>query len=182
MGIIALYTDDENGGMSYVDNEDYGALMQTFTLPNAFTLNRFDVKLCRVGTPGTTILSFYKYPLEGSSYFSIIFNGNTLTDNIACEWKEFSFAERSFDAGTYALMLEAPYMPAGSRVWWAGKLGNEYTNGDGYERLEDGAEWVSAGGDFLFKLWGGMFSPPVGRPTTKRLIAAAASALWYEDV
>lgn len=183
--IIASYAPEAASGISYIDNEEWSAIAQTFNMPAAFTLDQIDVKLCRLGSPGTGIVGFcpYKDGEIGGAEFSIIFNANMLTDDIDGEWKQFEFAKKSFESGTYALVLGCYTASGANRLWWAGVLGGSgYTNGKGYSYVILDDEWVDDDADYAFKLYGNMFAPPKGGPTKKRLVAVAKDTLWYEDV
>jgi len=187
--IIASYAPEDASGISYVDNDECEAILQTFSMPAEFTIDRIDVKVCRLGTPGTvyaTLHTFVEDPWQlGPAIVSPYFDGDVVTDDIDGEWVELTFGATALSAGIYALVMHCASASPANRIWWAGTNGDDYTNGDGYGYRPDYEVefwWVNDNADYAFKAYGPVFTPPVGRPTTKRLIAAARNRLYYEVI
>lgn len=185
-GIIASYDPDGASGISYIDNEEYSAILQTFSMPEDFTIDQIDVKVCRLGTPGNVYVTLRTYTggILGAAIVEPYFNGNAVTEDIDGEWVALTFGAVALSAGTYAIGLGCAGASSTNRIWWAGVLGDGYTNGDGYSYYFDGEMWslVNDNADYAFKAYGPVFAPPRGGPTTKRLVAIAKNALWYESI
>ena len=106
-----------------------------------------------------------------------------------------------FTAGTYALVLLYPValMPGTEGVVnWGASTADEYADGGTYgyfhgdffapapSAFDEWVEYPSATGDMSFIIEGtataAPFTPPVGGPTKRRLVACANDKFWYEGI
>lgn len=172
--------------------EAYGTiwLAQTF-YTNAALITDIEVLIYREGTPGSCIITLAQTSggAPSTSVSSFGFDGDTLTVDTAGEWKKFTLGAggSNLASGTYALVLRADFGDASNSMHARARLSSGgFPTGSRWHSTDSGGSWTEyPNDDFVFKIYGTYayaFDPPAGRPTTKRLIAAAASALWYEDV
>jgi hypothetical protein len=188
MAEINGYYGSDNGQV-----ESYGDtiwLAQTF-YSNAALITDVSVLVYREGSPSTCIVSIYSTSggEPDTALTSFGFNGNTLTTDTDGEWKTFTFGGGglSVASGLYAIVLRATGGDASNSLHVRARLtSGGFPTGSRWHSTDTGSTWTEyPNDDFVFKLYGSyeyVFEPPSGRPTTKRLIAAAASAIWYEDL
>jgi len=98
---------------------------------------------------------------------------------------DFSSLAVTLDATTqYAIIVW--YSNGGSKtIYWRADNTGTYAGGKLMTYQADPAQWNDIGGDVdaMFKIYAGYaFTPPVAGPTKKRIVAAAASSFYYEDI
>jgi len=149
------------------------------------TLTKLDIYVKRVGSPGDLTINIYESDYDtllpiGAALYTFTLAEEDAVDGVY-DWYSVDLGETVVtDAIEFAITLEGVSTTAPD--YW------EETDGS----MSTGIQWTDGGGVWtvhwtgpamiLYKDDGYTFTPPAGRPTTKRLIAAAASALYYEDV
>jgi len=170
----------------------YTHYTQNFTPSSSYTLYSVKLPISKGNDLDNVLLNIFAVDVDGKPTGAAIAASSNNVDGIGTgltvTWFEFVLASSiNVVAGTeYAISLTSLQFGMNGHVnWW-------YTYEPGIPSGEGEIYRVAAGSG----VWSGplgiyyglgyetydSFSPPAGRPTTKRLIAAAASALWYEDV
>ena len=146
------------------DNAETGAYdanwwAQTFTPSIAHTVTSVKLKLYRLGSPGTVIVSI-KATSEGkptgSDLTSGTTNGDTLTDSSAGEWREITLSNYALSASTqYAIVIRALTGDIDNYVGLRYDTTGTYTGGNGALSVDSGSFWTTYSDfDFMFEDWG----------------------------
>ncbi len=190
MSVLAQYynTGDDDFELQYsVTGSKEEA--QTFTASQNYTMVTWKFLIYRIGLPGTVSFQLYTTDENGhpdTPIFARGFGGNTLTTNPAGEWKEITITSfGAITSGTkYAIIIAGGDDPSDCVVWRKDGSSSTFTGGDRVGSVDDGANWTTyAGEDFMFEIYAdSLFAPPSDKVTIRRLIAAAANKIWYEDV
>lgn len=183
---------DSITGVSGVDkhtcdnaNDWIGIKFQASASYNAATA---EILIYRSGSPGT--ITFHIQGIaagapDGVDIITETFDGDALTADTSGEWKSITISPiAALTSGTsYALLIEGNSCDASNKVMWINSGGQDNdANAWGLSSSNNGSSYIQTGSyEPLFKLYDD-FTPPVGGPTKKRLIAVAGSALWYEDI
>lgn len=143
---------------------------QTFTPATAHKITSVKLKLYRVGSPGTIIVSIRAtdgsgHP-TGADLCSGTTDGDTLTTDIGGEWREITLgAGYDLLADTkYAIVGRALDAYGANYVKWRREWGTGAYAGGNYEySTHSGDSWdAAATSDFMFEDWG---EPPVTEKT-----------------
>ncbi|MFC2042267.1 choice-of-anchor R domain-containing protein [Chloroflexota bacterium] len=164
---IALYEHHNTG-----DNQDTGMYQtvwyaQTFTAESDHNVTSVRLKLYRIGSPGTVIVSIRAtdgsgHP-TGPDLTSGTTDGNTLTDVSPGEWRQISLAGYPLLSGTkYAIVVRISGGDVDNHIRWrweqhALPATSPYTGGNAEMGSNYGASWVNAGfasydRDFMFEI------------------------------
>ena len=131
---------------------------QTFTTTSAHTVSSVNLKLLRVGNPGTLTVSISEvdgseHP-TGTDLTSGTYNGNLLT--AGGDWCSVTVTpEYPLEANKeYAVIVRAVAGDVNNTVGWRYNNGT-YTNGTYETSTNGGATWTAnTSRDFLFSIWG----------------------------
>ena len=174
----------------------YGTIWmaQTFTPEDSHNIDRVDLKLKRVGSPGDFIIGIRAVNAIDSkptgadlSGTTTTIDGNALSDSE--EWVEITLnSSVTLSADTeYAIVCRCPDAGGADMMYWSLQTGGSVYAGGGYwESFNSGSSWGGdhAGRDFAFKEYGefeGSGVIPNDSTYTKKLIAVANNELWYES-
>ncbi len=187
MAVLAQYynTGDDGFEQQYGDKDE----AQTFTASQNYSLTSMKFLIYRIGTPGTVSLGLWTTDENGHPDVAIVglgFNGNTLTTDPAGQWKEVTFfSAQAITTGTkYAIVISGGDDASNCVVWRKDGSSATFANGDRTGSVDNGVNWIThSGEDFMFELWTDfLFAPPSDKVTIRRLVAAAANKIWYENV
>lgn len=128
---------------------------QTFTVGDAYTINRVRVKIYRLGSPGTITVSIRATTEgvpSGADLTSGTTSGNTLTDSDAGEWRSISLTDYELSASTaYAIVIRGG-VDASNKGYWK----NDSTaTGGMYQSANSGSTWSGLGvtSTFIFETY-----------------------------
>lgn len=179
---------DSTGGANPYSVYGVNKVGMTFTAGDNYAIESVEIYAKREGAaPGNAVLSLYATSgglPTGEALKNIGAGANGWSTSYA--WRTFAFASTvDLTKDTmYALVLEVATGDETNSVEWESTLLNQYAGGGALLWVVDA--WDSFPDEDLgFKTYGEAiytFTPPPGGPTKKRLVAAAASALWFEDV
>ena len=162
-------------------------VLQTFTMPYNATLSSIEVLIYRTGAPGTVSLGIYATDDDGEptgdAIHSVGFNGNTLTDNAAGEWKSVAFTDVLTVGTLYALRISGGD-DAGNKVSWrCDSTSATYVNGERLHSTDGGTSYTHYNTqDLMFRVKGTKaFTPPSDVVTYKQLVAVGNNTVEYED-
>ncbi len=163
-----------------------------FIASSSYNLNRVDIQVYRVGSPGNITVTVQATVVDGGAYAPdgvdlltpTIFDGNTITADVAGEFTTISFPDTaSITSGTrYAIVISGASTDGSNYVEWISDDGDQsYTGliafssngGSSWDKLIDFGE--------AFKAYSS-FNPPSEKATVRRLVAVAADKLWFEDI
>ena len=179
------YNTGDNGGRWFRDtNSDQEC--QTFTPSVSFTITYIKAYLQKVATGGVVTASIHATDGAGKPTVAVLCSGTYDASGITgTEWVTITFGSSYvLNAGTkYALVLSSD----GWGFNWRYSTVAGYANGSRVYSTDNGSSWtVDTTDDFMFETWGDpAFSPPSSGPDItqiKRLVAAAANTIWYEDI
>ena len=167
---------------------------QSFTASSSYSIGSIKALIFRTGSPGTITASIRAtdgsgFP-TGSDINSVTgtTNGNTLPTDSPYEWREITLSSPvSVTSGTkYAIVLRAADGSVSNYFSWRLNISDEYAGGTWSLSLNSGSTWGNFGddtSDFLFEVYTGfVFQPPVDIVTYRRIVAACADKIYYEDI
>lgn len=172
---------------------------QSFTPSVSFTIYYIKFLMYRTGSPGTITVELKVTDGDGKPTGSILAsgttNGNTLTTDSGGEWREITFSvpyTLSFGI-KYIIIAHARDGVYANRAHILVDASSPTYSGGNRVYFVSGPAWyVDVNKDLMFETYDG-FNPPswnnagVGigdnnMVTFKRLVAAANSKIWYEDI
>ncbi len=158
---------------------------QTFLTSASYDIKSVKLRLTNPAI-GTGTLTIGVYAVDGSGFptgsalVQTTFDLSTMS--LGETWYEFIFPSSALlaNATTYCIVLETSDNT--ENVAWDKGTGGIYTDGKTV-RIIDGGAWGNAGTDYdlIFETYDN-FSPPVDYNTIRRLVAAAANKIYYEDI
>jgi len=194
------YSTGDTVGYTSVDATGEGyARGQLFTTVGSFLLDSISLKMYKSADATSSFnvdvvtLSGGVPPLIGTGAYTAARVATKYgdTDDLGTDtggtWVtiDFSSLAVTLDATTqYAIVVW--YSNGGSKtIYWRADNTGTYAGGKLMSYQADPAQWNDIGGDVdaMFKIYAGyVFTPPTAGPTKKRLVAAAASSFYYEDI
>ncbi len=162
-----------------------------FTATSSYAINSVKLLLFRTNSPGTITVSIKALDIDGkptgADLASGTTDGDTLTTNTSGEWREITFgAPYSITAFIqYAVVIRSS-QPLDNRLNCRDNGTNDYATGYRIVSTDSGSTWstISTARDMLFEAYD-IFNPPTSGPditSIRRLVAAANSKIWYEDI
>ena len=136
---------------------NYGS--QTFTVPAsyAYTVTSLNLKLLRVGNPGTINIQI-KRTSAGSPTGEVLCSATLNGDNIdtSATWYKVTMdTEYPLEANTvYAIIISAPSGDGSNYVKWRYVAAGGYAGGNALTSTDSGVTWSAQTYDFLFEVWG----------------------------
>jgi hypothetical protein len=135
---------------------------QTFIANGNYILTSLDIKVSRIGTPGTVIVSIRTVDIDGKPTGDDLcfgtFNGNLLTENIIGEWININFGTgiNLINGVKYAIVVRAPEaLPMyESYLFWRALNVGDYSGGTEVNSNNSGDNWYITASDNVFKLYG----------------------------
>lgn len=179
-----IYSADDKFSQNFIPAVDYA--VGSVRLP-----------LARVGTPGTVTVGIYAvdgaFKPTGTVLASGTTSGNTLTEDYGWTWRTITLTTNpTLSASTeYAIVLSCAAADESNFVYWWMNDGTVPITSllaaqrRSFRSQNGGATWLllSTLTACNYEVYDNYsFSPPVGMPTKRRLIAAAHDKIWYEDV
>lgn len=152
---IDYYNTDDTGGKIFYD----GAwAAQTFTAADNYTASGVQIKLYRLGDPGTVTVSLRATAAgvpTGADLVSGSINGSSLTTNVGGGWEEATFSSsQALTSGTvYAIVVRATSAsyPYSAVYWRLDSTSPTYAGGSYIYSSDSGSTWTAyAAGDFMF--------------------------------
>ncbi len=168
-------------------------LAQIFKASSSYKMESVKLLFFRSGSPGNITVSIraaeedgivagrYR-PTEGDLVAKTI-SGTSFADTTKM-WVEFTFAAPySLTSGTrYAIVLRIADDGGGLMQWYQDGSSPTYTDGNRSRSTNSGSTWNSLTTlDFMFEVYSNL-NPPADIVIVKKLVAAAANKIWYEDV
>ena len=149
----------------YIDLTDtdvpiYGAewSSQTFTASDSYEISGVDVRIYRVGNPGTVTARLRAVALgvpSGADLAVGTINGNLLSTYDRGEWEKIVFTTNvSLVSGTtYSIVLRATTGNINNRVVWRDDSAGTYTGGTRCASVNSGVAWgIYVNDDFIFAI------------------------------
>ncbi len=159
---------------------------QTFTPQITHPIYSIKMRFFRIGTPGTVTISIKATDSSGhptgDDLCSATFDGDALgTSGSGAAAKEVVFGTNPIlTAGLkYAIVIRSADPWSDQVVNWL--HADTYVNGNIETSVDSGSSWSSTTNDFWFEEYD-ILTPPVDIVTVRRLVAAANSKIWYEDI
>ena len=132
---------------------------QTFTASDTYTASGVQLKLYKLGDPGTVTVSLRATAAglpTGADLVSGTTDGDSLTTSAGGEWREITFtATQALTSGTvYAVVVRATSGDASNTVYWRhDSTSPSYTGGSYIYSADSGSSWTaSASADFMFRI------------------------------
>jgi hypothetical protein len=136
-------------------------MAQTFMPPLTHSLTSVKLLLYRAGDPGTVTVSIKATDAQGkptgTDLGAVSIIGNTLTDNVLGQWREFFFMPPiALSAMTkYAIVLKCTGINSSNAVYWRYDSSNAYSLGNILSSADNGSSWTpNIDNDFMFEVWG----------------------------
>ncbi|MHA1290307.1 MAG: glycoside hydrolase family 78 protein, partial [Candidatus Thorarchaeota archaeon] len=134
---------------------------QSFTTSDVFTVTSVDLKLYRIGNPGTITVSIREtdgdgYP-TGNDLCSGTYDGNTITTDTDGVWYEIAVGDGAdlSDSTKYAIVVRATSGDFDNKIGWRADDSNDYSYGRRDYSNDSGSSWDPLGThDMLFRVWG----------------------------
>ena len=147
---------------------------QTFTADPTHSVTSINLRLSRLGTPGTITVSIQ--PLESDDSLSGIdlssgtTTGNDLTTPSAGSWRTiyFTVPYTLVSGAKYAIVVRAPSGNSSNTVRWRVNTDGVYDGGTMRQSTDGGSSWNKTDADCMFEVWG----EPVVETT---------SEVWVDD-
>lgn len=138
----------------------------------------------RVGSPGTVTVSLFSSAGgdPDSSLASGTFDGDAVTDSTDGEWVTviLSAGVDITNSTVYAVVLNDASSSGGNYIAWRIDTANGYAGGLYKWTGDSGSTWNDAATDDLMFEILGVYSAPVDKTYSKRLVAMGYNELWYE--
>lgn len=146
-------------------------MSQTFTVETTHLVGKLNLKLFRVGDPGTITVSIKLTSAGkavGGDLCSGVIQGTDLTLDTNGEWYEISLGDGfTLEAGVqYAIVVKAPNGDASNKVSWRADITDPtFTGGTFCSSSDSGIDWsIVSGVDCMFEEWG------VGPPSATAVV------------
>lgn len=203
---MALLENYNTGDTTYhsvtEDSKDGQTFSRSATGLISYTVTHVKILSNRIGSPGTfkaVIQGVDSNGLpDGNDLASGTIDGDTMNEHPE-QWNTITFdSPVTLDPDTtYAIVLSTPDEPADTDVVQIKTDGSSPTYANGkfaWYSAGTGYTWIFASGperDLMFEIYGAdfIFTPPSpgsdgknNMVTLKRLVAAANSKIWYEDI
>jgi len=162
---VADMTDEKLISDYYIDVTDtdvpiYGAewSAQTFTASDAYQISGVDVRLYRIGAPGTVTASLRAIALgvpDGADLAVGTINGNLLSTYNRGEWEKIVFTTNyQLTSGvTYSIVLRATTGNIANQVVWRDDSTGTYAGGTRCASVNSGGAWgIYPNDDFIFAI------------------------------
>ena len=180
---------DDSFIKAYADEEP----AQIFTASAAYTVYSIKVLIYKIGSPpGNTSIRIWGTDEDGlpsGPITSKSFSAATLTSNSAGEWREavFTFPPTLISGTKYAIrVMGGSSMDVDNCVAWrVDETSPAYSGGNRAHSTDNTVNWTAyPDDDFMFEVRSILDYPVSGPDITqvKKLVAAAANKIWYENI
>lgn len=133
---------------------------QTFTPGESFTIDTVNLKMYRVGSPGTITVGIRATSggdPTGADLTAGTTDGNTLTTGTGGEWRTIDLTNYALSADTmYAIVVRAAAGNSSNKGLWRLDTTGGFSGGEATQSGDGGSSWSTiAGDDFTFDIPGG---------------------------
>jgi hypothetical protein len=182
--LVAYDTGDDSAAIEYGTEE----VAQSITVTSYWDITSIEIKIYRVGSPGTCALTIYAtdgngHP-TGASIRSLGIAEAAISTDPAGAWHTITVSGgQALTAGKYAFRLTGGNDASNYVAWRFDNNDATYAGGDRIHSTDGGTNWVNqSGDDLMFRINGTVtLTPPTDITTIRKLVAAGNNEIWYED-